>query len=731
MKVVPLCEADDEETFGGKASALARALRAGLPVPDGFAISWSCVDRAAAGDPDAIEAILSNSNDGRVAVRSSAIGEDSAGASFAGQHLTLLNVVSNEMLLAAIREIHASARSEGALAYRKKMGIDGQPRIAVVVIRMIDAETAGVLFTRNPVTGAEERLIEASWGLGEAVVSGLVTPDSFRISVSGQILERRQGRKDFRIGFAAGGGVIEQPVAGDDMTRLCLSDGQLLELHDLASRCERFFGHAQDLEWAFEGGSLYLLQSRPITVAPVAPASATPAAPLQPSDAPVSDTDTTPLGWRTFTGLALAALLAPLNSTIIAVALPGISEALNASGALVTRWMVTAYLVVSIIAQSPAGRLADLWGTSRVLTLGRLAFGAGALLAAFAPNLAMLGAGRIMMALGGALSIPTVFAQLRNSVPAHRRGQVFGIFGAIMGGAAAVGPLIGGFLTARFGWHSIFLASIPVVLASLALEPPRRLPRESPARGISVARFDFLGSGILAVAVLLLVAAVERTDALLLVASIAAIATFVWRELRAADPVLDVRLFKHTAFAAGSAIVALQNLAMYSMIFLLPFVLSLSGTSAIATGKMLLYFTLAMVLASPVGGRLSDAIGSRAVATSGGLIAASGAALFVAGGHLIGALIVMGVGIGISTSPSQAAALSAIPGSQAGVASGALSTMRYAGGVVGSGLVGLLVAGGLASDARLIVFPVVLSLSALVALVLPGRVRRPAEDGKH
>ena len=421
-----------------------------------------------------------------------------------------------------------------------------------------------------------------------------------------------------------------------------------------------------------------------------------------------------PMTLRRFCGLALAALLAPLNSTIIAVALPSIAGAFEATPAVVTRWLVTGYLVVSIVAQSPAGKLADLWGPSRVLTLGRASFGLGALLAAFSPTLGVLGAGRVLMALGGALSIPTVFAQLRNSVEPSRRGRVFGIFGAIMGAAAAAGPLLGGFLTARYGWHSVFVVNVPVVLLSFVLEPPARRAEARRPTGT----FDFAGSAILGMGVLLLVAAVERTDALFAAGAIAAIAAFVYRELRATDPVLDVRLFGRPAFAAGSAIVALQNLAMYAMLFLLPFFLASAPST---TGRMLLLFTASMVLASPLGGRLSDAIGARLVACTGALVAAAGALLVQRDDALVLSLILMGAGIGLSGSPSQAAAMSAVDATQAGVASGALSTMRYVGGVIGSGLVALLVTGGLARDARLLVFPAVLLLSALVALALPGR----------
>jgi MFS family permease len=239
--------------------------------------------------------------------------------------------------------------------------------------------------------------------------------------------------------------------------------------------------------------------------------------------------------------------------------------------AIVTRWLVTGYLVVSIVAQSPAGKLADLWGFSRVLTLGRTLYGVGALLAALSPALAILAAGRVLMALGGALSIPTVFAQLRRSVPLAKRGRIFGIFGAVMGAAAAAGPVIGGFLTTRFGWHSVFFVNVPVVLLSFLLEPPTRRD-DAPARRASpnsispAARCS--GSRCCSSSPRCRVRACSPT-----LGAVVSLIAFVIRERSAADPVLDVSLFRSTPFAAGGAIVALQNLAMYSMLFLLPFFL--------------------------------------------------------------------------------------------------------------------------------------------------------------
>jgi MFS family permease len=646
MSILPLRDATPEEAFGGKAASLAKALRAGLPVPDGFAISWDSVEVR-----DAIAAAYRALGAERVAVRSSAIGEDSAEASFAGQHATVLNVTSLDALFDAIQTIRDSARSEAALEYRRKVGIAGEPRIGVVVQRMVEADIAGVLFTRDPVTGVNERVVESTWGLGEAVVAGLVTPDRFRLDAAGKVLAREVGSKPIAIRYAPEGGTREVRIPDLDARRLSLTDGQLAELHELGRRCERFFGAPQDLEWAIAGGSLFLLQSRPITTS------------LSSARLPL----------RSFAGLALAAVLAPLNSTIVAVALPSIATTFGASESLVTRWLVTAYLIVAIVAQSPAGRVADTWGYSRVLTLGRALFGLGAILAAFSPQLAVLGAGRVLMALGGALAIPTVFAMIRNSVPESSRGRVFGIFGAIMGTAAAIGPLVGGYLTSRFGWHSIFFVNLPVVALSLLLEPPRREPKREARAPLGVTGF--------------------------------------------------LRLFARPSFAAGSAIVALQNLAMYAMLFLLPFFLARTGFDPSATGRMLLFFTVAMVLASPVGGRLSDALGSRVVAMSGATIGTVGASLFVAGGALAPALVLLGVGIGVSTSPSQAAALSAVDASQAGAASGALSTMRYLGGVLGSGLVAVLAASP--HDPRLWVFPAVLFASGIAALsLLPQAARK-------
>lgn len=264
--LVRLEEALDEPLFGGKAVQLGAALRAGLPVPPGFALGHDEVD--APEKVDELRADLGmalSSLGGLVAARSSAIGEDSATASFAGQHATLLGLRDLDGLVAAVAEIVESARSPAALAYRTKLGLDPSPRMGVVVQALVRADVAGVLFSRHPVSGADERVVEATWGLGEAVVQGLVTPDRYRIARGGAILERSAGEKDLAIRWADEGGTEEIEIEGDRVEALCLSDAMLAELERLTHRCETTFGGTQDLEFAFAEGRLYLLQRRAIT----------------------------------------------------------------------------------------------------------------------------------------------------------------------------------------------------------------------------------------------------------------------------------------------------------------------------------------------------------------------------------------------------------------------------------------------------------------------------------
>jgi len=266
-EAVALAEAAEVSLFGSKAVGLGEALREGLPVPPGVALAGAIVEAVAAGEEEAIETVagLVRPLGGPLAVRSSAVDEDGAEASFAGQHLTLLNVPSWEAITDAVSEIWWSANSDSAITYRQRVGLFTRPSVGVVVQVLLAPQSAGVMFTKNPISGADERVIEASWGLGEAVVAGLVIPDHFRVDRSGEVLERKPGYKTIAVRPLPDGGTVEEAVAPDLRERLCLDDEELAELGALAARCEQVYGPARDIEWAIADGTLYLLQCRAVT----------------------------------------------------------------------------------------------------------------------------------------------------------------------------------------------------------------------------------------------------------------------------------------------------------------------------------------------------------------------------------------------------------------------------------------------------------------------------------
>jgi hypothetical protein len=266
-KVVPFSKAREISLFGSKAVGLGDAARQSLPVPPGVALSGDLVEAVASGDEKAIEKVAKAiaALPAPFAVRSSAVDEDGAAASFAGQHLTVLNVHSAADVPGAVREVWWSANSDSAITYRQRIGLFTRPSVGVVVQTLLDPDVAGVMFTEHPVTGADERLIEASWGLGEAVVAGLVIPDHFRLDRSGRVLERKAGRKRVAIRSLPNGGTFEQQVSPAQVNQICLDDGQLASLGELALRCEKVYGPRRDIEWAFQQGTLYLLQCRAVT----------------------------------------------------------------------------------------------------------------------------------------------------------------------------------------------------------------------------------------------------------------------------------------------------------------------------------------------------------------------------------------------------------------------------------------------------------------------------------
>jgi rifampicin phosphotransferase len=203
-----------------------------------------------------------------VAVRSSATAEDLPGASFAGQQDTYLNIRGVPALLEHSRLCWASLWSHPAVTYRHEQGFEhDKVFLCIAVQAMIDADVAGILFTANPVNGdRDEALLNASWGLGEAVVSGLVTPDTITVRRSeARILDYAIGSKEMAIHYADSGGILEIDTTEEQRIRQALSDQHVLELAEIGGNIEQHYGSPQDIEWALRGGKWYVLQSRPIT----------------------------------------------------------------------------------------------------------------------------------------------------------------------------------------------------------------------------------------------------------------------------------------------------------------------------------------------------------------------------------------------------------------------------------------------------------------------------------
>lgn len=443
---------------------------------------------------------------------------------------------------------------------------------------------------------------------------------------------------------------------------------------------------------------------------------------------------------RLLAAVALSVALAPLNSTMVAVALPEMARALQADSGVLRQALVTSYLLTNIVLQSLGGKLGDRLSHRRALGLGQLLFVVGAALAYVWPVLTALTVARVVMAAGGAIMVPSAAALIRTELPPEVRGRAFGAFGAVMGLSASIGPMVGGLLVGHFGWTSIFLANIPVLVLSAALahigaaERPGAMTPSAPRP-----RFDIVGSALLGASLMGLILGLEHGH-LRWAAALGALGLvpFVLWERRAADPVIDFSLFKRRAFVSGSLIITIQNFAMYATLFELPQVAGrLFSVGPRDVGNTLLAMMGAMVVASPVAGRASDRFGARAVALSGCLLALGGMILLAARplsalADAIPALMMLGAGLGLTSAPSQSAAMSDVPRDKSGMAAGLTSTMRYVGGVAGLTVLGLVLTDRPAGDVVLhehttaiSIFCVSLLLTIGCAFILPGRAAAP------
>lgn len=294
------------QTAGGKGASLGRMRARGVPVPDGFVVAAHVLaeslahhgvdkevrDLIASVDSDGDATVVANQvqaivraarpwaelseeiikayetlgGEAPVAVRSSARAEDSDAASFAGQQETFLNIFGSADVLDSVVECWASFFSERALFYRQKKGSLADLAMAVVVQRQIASEKSGVMFTIDPIRRRNDQMIvEAAFGLGEAVVSGLVTPDNYVVRRDGTVKRFRIGPQSQMVIRSPEGGTETVEVDDETARSRVLDDDEIKRIAGIGLQLESAFGAPQDVEWALEGGDLYILQSRPIT----------------------------------------------------------------------------------------------------------------------------------------------------------------------------------------------------------------------------------------------------------------------------------------------------------------------------------------------------------------------------------------------------------------------------------------------------------------------------------
>ncbi len=264
--------------IGGKGCGLIRLLKAGLPVPDAWCLpadtyldNNGTVSADLKKDLTAFwDSLLATDPDIKLAVRSSATAEDLAEASFAGIYETRLGIRGPQALTESVQTCWDALNRVQAEAYRKDKQFTDTPAIALIIQKLIDPQTAGVLLTVNPQNPfTDQYVINASWGLGESVVSGAVDPDYYVLCAqSGKTLTNRIGNKTMAYRSDDDSGMIECPLDADKASELCLQKNNLSALHQLARTVERNIGPAQDIEWAIKDDRLYALQVRPITGLP-------------------------------------------------------------------------------------------------------------------------------------------------------------------------------------------------------------------------------------------------------------------------------------------------------------------------------------------------------------------------------------------------------------------------------------------------------------------------------
>jgi len=426
--------------------------------------------------------------------------------------------------------------------------------------------------------------------------------------------------------------------------------------------------------------------------------------------------------WLVLVTIGVGTFMSALDGSVVNTILPILSRELHA-GVATIEWVTTVYLLVVSGLLLSGGRAGDLYGHKHLYLGGFALFVVGSALCGMAESARALVALRAVQALGAAALFATAPAILTRSFPPTQRGRAFGALGTFTYLGLTAGPSLGGWLASAFSWRAVFYINVPVGIVAILLAS-RTIAADRVERPDE--HFDFVGAALFTVGLVALMVALNqghvwgwtggRTLGLLTFAAIV-LAVFIALELRRTHPMLDLTLFKSRVFSGTAASAVLNYASVYSVLFVLPFLLIQGrGLSAQHAGLVLTAQPIVMAIVAPFSGALSDRVGARIPATLGMLLLAGGLVLLastVASGSLgtiAACLAVIGFGVGIFVSPNNSALMGAAPRNRQGIASGVLATCRNMGMVLGVGIAGA-------------VFTTVLTHSAMPAVGLVGGVR--------
>lgn len=397
---------------------------------------------------------------------------------------------------------------------------------------------------------------------------------------------------------------------------------------------------------------------------------------------------------------AMASFLTPFMGSAVNVALPIIGREF-AMDAVSLSWVATAYLLAAAVFLVPFGRLADIHGRKRVFAAGIAVYTSSSLLAAASNSGPLLIVARVVEGTGGAMIFGTGTAILTSVFPPRERGRALGINVATVYLGLSLGPSLGGFLTQQWGWRSLFWLNVPLGTLILALVLWKLKGEWAEARGEP---FDLIGSLVYGLALMSLMLGFsqlpETVGAVLILAGMAGIGLFGLWEIRAASPVLDVRLFRGNRTFTFSSLAALIS---YSATFGVGFLLSLylqyiKGMSPREAGLVLIAQPVMQALFSPLAGRLSDRVEPRVVASTGMGLTVIGLFTLIRLGEgsslesIVVSLLLLGLGFALFSSPNTNAIMSSVERRFYGVASGMVGTMRLVGQMSSMGIVMLVFA---------------------------------------